>query len=174
MQVAVVELAHQVAGQAPRIQRLALLLRDAAADRAGAHEARGPDRHLVHDRRLVGRHQAHALLERRVFARRQRQPLELVGRLERGLAPVGRGVELARERGRVDVAELGPDVDVAGPEQRHGARDVLLGEQVHDLAQDRDHAGDLLRLEERRAHVHDDEHVGIAELARLARPAGCR
>ena len=119
LQVAVVELAHQVARQGARVQRLALLLRDAAPDRLGTHEAGCLDAHLVHDRRCMRLGKAHAFLPCGVGLRRDGEPPQLVcGKLRR-LAPARRGVDLARERGRGDVAQVGADVHVARPQLAH-------------------------------------------------------
>ncbi len=54
-----------------------------------------------------------------------------------------------------------------GPEDRDRLRHVLLGEEVHHLPHHAEHAGDLLGLQQRRAHVHGDDDLRAAAVADL-------
>jgi hypothetical protein len=64
----------------------------------------------------------------------------------------------AREIGGGDRAEVGLDQDVVRPERGEARVDVLLGQDRDHLAADAEQVPDRL-LRERRADVHDDQHV---------------
>ena len=104
-----------------------------------------------------------------VVRRVQRQALQLV------LRPGGRcitacdGVVAALEVSRRDAVQIGLDVNVdARPQQAQRLGDILFGQQIDHLRRHRERRGvDVLGLEQRRADVDGNHHIGLAQIGYL-------
>ena len=74
---------------------------------------------------------------------------------------------MAREIAGRDAVQLRLDINVPGPQLGQRAADILLGQDGDHLRRDGEQRTDLLGLEQRRADVDGDHHVGLTALAHL-------
>jgi len=86
----------------------------------------------------------------------------------RGGAAAGGGLGMSGEIGGGNAVEHRLDVDVARPERGQRAADILLGQNADHLRRHGEQRADLLGLEQRRADIDGDHHVGPAALADFA------
>jgi hypothetical protein len=100
-----------------------------------------------------------ARAQRGVFLRRKTQARELVGDLARGRFADRNGLRQMIEIAGGEIAQLGQDQDIGGLERRQRKLNVLLGQDIDDLAADTEDRIQLLARCQRRPEIHRDDHV---------------